>query len=105
MVITATMRLASSMIRSLALASCLIALGACKQGLGERCQVSSDCEDGLTCNQGTHTCSSAGSGVDGGGIPPIDAMGNVPDGAPDAAQDAAIDAAADAAIDATPDAT
>lgn len=44
-------------IASLALG--LLALGgiaSCKQGEGERCQIQSDCEDGLTCNVGEHVC-------------------------------------------------
>ena len=31
----------------------LALLGACKQGPGERCEVSSDCESGLTCSTGS----------------------------------------------------
>lgn len=33
-----------------------LALGACEQGVGERCQVQSDCEDGLVCNKATNQC-------------------------------------------------
>lgn len=33
-----------------------LALAACEQGVGERCQVQSDCEDGLVCNKATNQC-------------------------------------------------
>jgi hypothetical protein len=60
----------------------------CKQGEGERCQVTADCRDGLQCNQGTvpPTCQ-ANPGGDLDATLPIDA--------PDAAIDAAIDAPPD----------
>jgi hypothetical protein len=60
----------------------LIALvvAACKQGKGDRCQVNSDCQDGLICSSATGTCS-------GGTSTGIDAT--VP---ADAAVDAHIDA-------------
>lgn len=74
--------------------SALLVLG-CKQGEGERCQVTSDCEDGLICNEATSTCleSSTGTGTDGG----IDAVS-------DAAIDAAVDLDATPAVDAAIDA-
>jgi hypothetical protein len=82
----------------LALSMSLLALPACKQGQGERCQVDSDCEDGLLCAPATKTCEHTASGgfdaspdaipIDAG----IDAM---PDAAPmpDAMPDAMVDAA------------
>lgn len=80
----------------------LLALGTslggagCKSGEGERCQITSDCADGLVCADSTNTCvESVSGGIDGGGV----------DAAIDAseADAAAIDATAtDAAIDATP---
>lgn len=38
------------------LALVALALAACEQGVGERCQVQSDCEDGLVCNKATNQC-------------------------------------------------
>lgn len=35
--------------RLLALAACCALLGACKQGEGDRCEVTSDCKSGLEC--------------------------------------------------------
>ena len=37
----------------LAILGLTLALSACKQGEGERCQIDDDCEDGLTCNPRT----------------------------------------------------
>jgi hypothetical protein len=71
------------------LAAAGLAFAACKQGPGDRCQTSDDCEGGLTCNQAEHVCSSSSSSVDDA-EPPADA----PDDAPD------IDAPIDAPIDA-----
>ncbi|HEU0034565.1 MAG TPA: hypothetical protein VFQ53_28270 [Kofleriaceae bacterium] len=72
----------------------LLAVGivSCKQGEGERCQVDSDCDTGLVCNQATQQC----AGETAGGI---DAT--VPDGtdAPDAPPDAPPDGARDAPRD------
>jgi len=43
----------------------VVALAACKQGLGDRCQVNSDCSDGLICSAATGTCESPTStGID-----------------------------------------
>lgn len=72
----------------------LFALTACKSGVGERCQVDSDCEEGLVCGQRTNTCqtefeSEFDASVDAAQDGPIDA----PD---DAAPDAAVDAMPDA---------
>lgn len=55
---------------------------ACKQGEGERCQVTADCEDGLTCNQGQNPPICQGENADN----PIDAT--VPDADPDGPVDA-----------------
>ncbi len=37
----------------------LLLVGACKQGEGEYCQVTSDCKDGLVCVTTTMTCGTA----------------------------------------------
>lgn len=51
--------------------------GACKQGRGERCQVQSDCESPLVCNQATQTCQDGtGTGIDAS--VPIDAPVDAP---------------------------
>ena len=69
----------------LALSLSLLALPACKQGQGERCQVDSDCEEGLLCAPATKTCEHTASG----GF----------DASPDAIPiDAGIDGMPDAAI-------
>ena len=41
---------------TLGLVGSLVMLAACKQGEGERCQVTADCEDGLECNMAKGTC-------------------------------------------------
>jgi hypothetical protein len=65
----------------------LVALGmlavSCEQNLGERCQSSADCEDGLICNVATGTCAMMSAGG-------IDAT--VPDAPADSPIDAPIDA-------------
>jgi hypothetical protein len=40
----------------------LLSLAACKQGLGDRCQVNSDCVSGLVCSAATGTCTDQTSG-------------------------------------------
>ncbi len=79
-------------------------LAGCKSGVGERCQVTADCEDGLQCVAGTDTCvESVGANVDGGIDAALDASeadASPPDAATDAALDAPTDAPTDAAIDA-----
>jgi hypothetical protein len=40
-------------------------VASCKQGEGERCQVKSDCDSGLVCNQATGTCQTTSGNVDG----------------------------------------
>lgn len=76
------------------IAALLIAAAAwvgCKQGEGERCQIDSDCADGLICNQATQSCAeTTGGGIDA----------SVPDMTIDAPVDAAIDAPIDMPIDA-----
>lgn len=51
--------------RTLLAAACFAALAglvaACKQQEGERCQVDSDCENDLVCNQATLQCASPNS--------------------------------------------
>jgi hypothetical protein len=69
-------------------------LAACKQSQGERCQVTADCEEGLTCNQGQNPPVCQGSE----GANPID--GSVPDADPDGPVDATD---ATDATDAPPD--
>lgn len=64
-------RLASVLRRILLATVCLAALGglvvACKQGEGDRCQLDSDCDTGLVCNDAEQEC------VLPGGDSPIDA--------------------------------
>ena len=50
------------------------ALAACKQGKGDRCQVNSDCANGLVCKAATGTCDSASeTGIDASVPPQVDA--------------------------------
>lgn len=43
----------------------LVALAACKQGEGERCQVTSDCEEPLICNIASQECQgTSGTSID-----------------------------------------
>jgi hypothetical protein len=54
----------------------VLALAACKQGLGDRCQVNSDCVSGLVCSAATGTCTNETSGGIDAQVPdakPIDA--------------------------------
>jgi hypothetical protein len=46
-------RIALPIVLLILLAGGVTVLLGCKQGEGERCQVNSDCESGLQCNQGT----------------------------------------------------
>jgi len=48
------------------------AVASCKQGEGQRCQVQSDCEDGLQCNVGEGVCRTVITG-DVDALPPPDA--------------------------------
>lgn len=106
--------------------SSALGLAGCKQGAGDRCELDTDCEDGLLCDGITMTCQQPGQGgqvPDAGPTP--DALvlvdGPAQDGAGDAAgdimpsdaagdtmpSDAAGDAQADAtaAADGAPDGT
>ena len=86
------LRLAAAIATVLAVvAAAGLAIGACAQRDGERCQRSSDCAEGLTCNLGTQQCQ---AGVADGGVLGIDAPldAEEPDAAPDASTDASIDA-------------
>ncbi len=57
----------------LLVATIALAIAGCKQGLGQRCQVQSDCADNLVCNEGTQQCSTGtGSGLDA--TIPVDAL-------------------------------
>jgi len=72
-------------------------LAGCKQGLGERCQVDSDCSDGLSCSQADpKTCGGDNHEQEDADIPEQ----IPPDAAPDGTTDAAPDAGTDAGIDA-----
>lgn len=76
----------------IAIALFSLSIAACKQGLGERCQVSADCATPLTCNQASMICVSSNDDMSMSDVltPPADA---VPiDAAPDAPP---IDAAPD----------
>ncbi|HRC58514.1 MAG: hypothetical protein IPI49_27460 [Myxococcales bacterium] len=48
------------------LAALGLAFSACDQGVGERCQVQSDCEDGLVCNKATGQCQNRADAIDAG---------------------------------------
>ncbi|MBX3158529.1 MAG: hypothetical protein KF773_21345 [Deltaproteobacteria bacterium] len=69
------------------LAAAALAVTACKQGLGDRCQTANDCEDGLVCNQATKVCATGlNSNLDAEPPPdappadaPIDAAPDAPD--------------------------
>lgn len=87
------LRAAASIASALALlAAAALAVSACEQREGERCQRTSDCAEGLICNLGTQQCQTGAS--DDGGIFGIDAPldAEVPDAPPDARIDAGIDA-------------
>ena len=56
-----------------------VGLATCKQSEGDRCQVDTDCLEGLVCNQVTKTCQTSSGGGPDGSIRP-DASG--PDGRP-----------------------
>ena len=74
-----------------------LVLGGCKQGLGERCQVNSDCANGLSCSQADpKTCGGDNHEQVDAEIPEQIAPDAAVDAPPDATPDAAIDAAIDA---------
>jgi len=79
-------------------AAALAGAAGCKQGLGDRCQVTDDCQTGLVCSTGTntHVCTTttalfvdagtpADARIDGGGLfpdaHPVDAGAPPPDAA------------------------
>jgi hypothetical protein len=62
----------------------LVIVAACKQGKGDRCQITNDCQPPLICSTATSTCTDMTTGG-------IDAM--VPDAKIDAPTDAPRDAA------------
>ena len=57
----------------LVVATVALAVAGCKQGLGQRCQVQSDCADNLVCNEGTQQCSTGTSRTFDATIP-VDAL-------------------------------
>lgn len=92
---------------ALALSMALLPLAGCKQGEGQRCQVDSDCQSGLTCNASTQRCQKpGGSGADGG-LPdgqffPDSTVSDAPPADARPADAAPADAHPDAAADAAP---
>jgi hypothetical protein len=62
----------------------IVVAAGCKQGLGDRCQVMSDCESPLVCNSATNQCAE----TTGGGIDATVGDGPKLDAAPDAPVDA-----------------
>lgn len=97
--------------RRLTLASLLVsflsvtALGACKSGIGERCQVTADCEDGLVCGSQSNTCQESIESNNDASIdapqdgPELDAAPEI-DATPEIDAPPAIDAPTDAPTDA-----
>jgi hypothetical protein len=71
----------------------VFASAGCKQGLGQRCQIDSDCKTGFVCVSATNTCEDPNIGQPVDSMLPIDAPN---DAAADAPQDATIDAMIDA---------
>jgi hypothetical protein len=75
-----------SLVAALAVSAALSTLAGCKQGIGERCQTNSDCDDSqsLTCvipsggsQQTGGTCQPPGAGLDGSVTTP-DLSGSAP---------------------------
>lgn len=64
----------------------LSVFAACKQGKGDRCQTSSDCDNGLICSSATGTCVGSGAmdEIDAV-VPPMDVikLDGPPDSTPD----------------------
>ncbi len=78
-----------------------VALSACDQGEGQRCQRNSDCQDGLVCPALTSVCQRSNIGNDAVISPDANIDGGPTD---DATVDATVDAIpADATDDATVD--
>jgi hypothetical protein len=81
-----------------ALPAALLIAG-CKQDIGERCQVNSDCASGICSRSDPKVCQANGSNSDDTQIDamlPIDAPALPPDAAVDAAVDAPVDSMVDA---------
>ena len=74
--------------RSLAFVVIALVAG-CKSGVGQRCQVQSDCQGNLVCNETKGVCESSGGGSN------IDA-----EAPPDISVDSPVDAGTDSMIDA-----
>jgi hypothetical protein len=81
------------MIAALAVLAFVVGLSvfaACKQGKGNRCQITADCEDGLLCSAATGTCvGSGGMNEIDATVPPMDAVKL--DGPSDVASDVPAD--------------
>ena len=58
-------------------------IGSCKQAEGERCQVQSDCEEGLLCNAGEGVCRARPSEAIDAELPPDAPPADAPVDAPD----------------------
>lgn len=71
-----------------ALALGFVALAGCKQGKGERCQVTADCAGNLICSSSTGTCTGTGTQNEDAEVPQMD-------GGVDAPRDAPADAPPD----------
>jgi hypothetical protein len=54
-----------------ALVAAAVAISSCKSGIGEHCQIDSDCETNV-CNKANHICDELGAGSDIDALPPID---------------------------------
>ena len=76
----------------------MLAVGACKQGEGDRCQINDDCETGLVCNASEGVCQKPGGSADAGVADAEVAVDSSP--AADALSDATVTDAAvtDAAV-------
>lgn len=80
------MRAVVALVGTLAMAAMAALLAvSCKQGLGERCQVNSDCEGDLTCSQAEKVCAATVTGDIDATVPDgeIDAGIDAPDAPPD----------------------
>jgi hypothetical protein len=84
-----------SVLHGLAVALISLAAAACRQGAGERCEVTSDCADGLTCSQAEpKVCGGTTSSEFDADFPDADFPGDA--AVPDASTDASVDASVDA---------
>ena len=73
--------MSAAMRRSVLFAVLALGLGGCGQGRGERCQLPSDCHDGLVCSLATQECSDqSNAGIDAS--LPTDAAPDAPPDAP-----------------------